>query len=252
LCAWRWSAECASLSIICRWQLTPPRVAADRGSGYRSGAAWLSASSSARNALDAGAERLRRISELLDAQPLLDSALLELLRRTAEYYTIPSRGDCRGAPAAAARGVSAAAQNSTQPDERRASRPWAAGSRGAHRASARCSSCWRMRRRGQRSQLDVLEPAAAPARGLQQRAGLNWPSAPILAPQPRPSHGLKSVAALTDAQAAAVTPLARRAPVLLLVLEGATGSGKTEVYLRATAEALARGERVLILVPKSA
>ena len=59
--------------------------------------------------------------------------------------------------------------------------------------------------------------------------------------------------ALTDEQAAAVQAIedaaavARAAPLLL---HGVTGSGKTEVYLRAADAALARGRQALLLVPE--
>jgi primosomal protein N' (replication factor Y) len=59
--------------------------------------------------------------------------------------------------------------------------------------------------------------------------------------------------ALTAEQAAAIDAIeataavARAAPLLL---HGVTGSGKTEVYLRAAERALARGRQVLLLVPE--
>jgi len=64
--------------------------------------------------------------------------------------------------------------------------------------------------------------------------------------------------ALTDEQAAVwagvhaafAAPAARRAKPLLL--HGVTGSGKTEIYLRAVAEALRRGRGAIVLVPEIA
>ena len=64
----------------------------------------------------------------------------------------------------------------------------------------------------------------------------------------------EALPALTDEQAQALAAIgalrmARRAPGTTL-LHGVTGSGKTEVYLRAADAALARGRQALVLVPE--
>lgn len=51
-------------------------------------------------------------------------------------------------------------------------------------------------------------------------------------------------------QAIAVSSLQRQTEFAVVLLEGVTGSGKTEVYLQAIEPVLARGQQVLVLVPE--
>ncbi len=62
----------------------------------------------------------------------------------------------------------------------------------------------------------------------------------------------KSGPPLTADQAAALEQLLAASPGEQLLLHGVTGSGKTEVYLRAAAEVLAASRTVLVLVPEIA
>lgn len=79
-------------------------------------------------------------------------------------------------------------------------------------------------------------------RGLAERVAV---PASALAPAPQPGP------VLNDEQQAAVDAiLAVRERFAPLLLDGVTGSGKTEVYLRAIADCLARGRQALVLVPE--
>jgi primosomal protein N' (replication factor Y) (superfamily II helicase) len=199
--------------------------------------------------------RLRRISELLDPEPLLDAPLLELLRRTAEYYHHPLGAVLAAAlPRLLRGGVHAAATERYLALTPAGLAAVAAGEpRRGPRQRALLDHLAHSMGEASVSGLDEAQPGwRTAARALQKRGWLNLTERAVRGiTAPAQSPVAASGPPLTEAQAAAVGAIGAAAHGFsCLVLEGATGSGKTEVYLCATAEALARGECVLVLVPE--
>jgi primosomal protein N' (replication factor Y) (superfamily II helicase) len=104
----------------------------------------------------------------------------------------------------------------------------------------------------QRALLERLPgPAGADLAALRrlERRGLVTIAPRARRRAPRTSPVADRAVELTAEQAAAVEAVRHGGPHLLY---GVTGSGKTEVYLRAAAEALERGRGVIVLVPEIA
>ncbi len=73
-----------------------------------------------------------------------------------------------------------------------------------------------------------------------------------IAPQPDPDHASTQLSDLQRAAAGQLVAMVADARFGVALLEGVTGSGKTETYFEAVAEAVRRGRQALILMPEIA
>jgi primosomal protein N' (replication factor Y) len=189
--------------------------------------------------------QLRHALRILDREPLLPKDVLALARWASTYYQHPI-GEV---------------VHSGLPRALREGRPTPA-------------DAWRLTRRGkglpggaparaprQAQALDLLREAAALTDTQLAEAGVSRPVLRELAKKdliercpapvaPISAEQRESGPPLTAEQETALATLRPQRGYHCALLEGVTGSGKTEVYLRLIADCLARGEQALLLVPE--
>ena len=196
--------------------------------------------------------RLKRIHAVLDDEPLLEADTVELLRWAADYFHHPLGDVVLGAlpPALRRGGIPAPTAPSTI---------WRISPSGAGVDPRRLHGATRQARVLERLQAnpDGLCAADIALDGGAWRAALGRlcergfvdtvlrPEAPL--PSAAPSVGIE----LNPAQRAVVDAVINAPGGFgVFLLDGVTGSGKTEVYLELIERTLAAGRQALVLIPE--
>ncbi len=193
--------------------------------------------------------KLKPALEIMDDRAVFDPVIFDLLCWAAEYYHHPI-----GEVMAAALPVSLRAGQPVQSGGEswvlsEAGRQRLIDSAGSRAPRQHALLGW-LARRGAATVQEASEFKSAHFRALAKRG---WITAGSVHPEPEPLESRSSEITLTAAQAEAVTAIsASLGRFAAHVLYGVTGSGKTEVYLRVIAAALANGGQVLVLVPEIA
>ncbi|MCP4043177.1 MAG: DEAD/DEAH box helicase, partial [Gammaproteobacteria bacterium] len=196
-------------------------------------------------------QRLRNIGKSLDEQPLLPPIHLNLLHWVAGYYHHPIGEVIFSAlPALLRKGSPARIRN----EQRWQLTPsgMAIDPRSLVRAFRQASllSCLGQHSEGLTSKelSDQMVGWRTPARALMEKG---WVAAVDLPCIPESDKEVGTDLVLSDAQTRAVDAIAGAGQNFQpFLLEGVTGSGKTEVYLRLIERIIANGLQALILLPE--
>ena len=194
------------------------------------------------------ADKLKPVLALLDSRPVLPELLCRLLSFAAEYYHHPLGEVLISAlPALLREGRNL---DDYQPKAYALTAQGQQLSADALKRSAKQQALWQALHKHPLSESVLLQQHSRTT--LKQLLDKQLvaehivPATPFAAPA-KPATGLK----LTSAQALAVTGVTQAfGRFERLLLEGVTGSGKTEVYLQSIASLLCQQQQVLVIVPE--
>ncbi len=194
-----------------------------------------------------GIDGLREAIAVLDAVPLLQGELLESLQWLARYTHAPlGEVFATALPSALRRGEPLPDTGTWAWQLTEAGLSARSGLRAGSRPR-RLADCLADGGRDEDALTDTVDGWRAAARSLVARGLLE--RVPSTVGRQAPARMPGPVA--NDEQAAAIAALAQaRGQFAPMLLDGVTGSGKTEVYLQAIGDCLARGRQALVLVPE--
>jgi primosomal protein N' (replication factor Y) (superfamily II helicase) len=192
------------------------------------------------------AERLKAASAVLDPQPLITAELLSTLQWLSRYYLHPLGEVVEAALPAGLRSARALPPNGEPGLALASNRVTPVGPR---QGSAGAELLALLARGPLPARiLDGLMPSwRRPAASLRRRGFVETIRLDAVA---TPRFRIDPPALTAEQQAAATAIAATLESYAPFLIEGITGSGKTEIYLHVIEQTLARGRQVLVLVPE--